>query len=358
MLPMPHSHDTSTRQRALRRIWSVSALRVGLLLAVVAATSTAFSACSDVRASHAPAQPLIFDEGTAYERAQAISLPERLAAEPAGLHNVYPLSGSIISGGEPHDRLALAAIAEMGVKTILSVDGKTPDAEGASELGMRYVHIPIQYRGITPDELLKISKTFREAEGPFYVHCFHGQHRGPAAAAIGRLILDGAPREQALAEMSQWCGTSGKYEGLYRAVATSPIPDESQTSAFNWQLAEAQQSDGLRDLMIRVTRHFDNVEGMAKRGWAVNPDHPDVDPANEAAILRNLFEQARELPEVEGHAVDFRDRISKAIKQSTELRAAYTSQRAAQSIDMGQTTAAFAALESSCFGCHTAYRDD
>jgi protein tyrosine phosphatase (PTP) superfamily phosphohydrolase (DUF442 family) len=334
------------------------AMRAGLLLAVVAAASAGFSACTDVRASRAPAQPLAFDEGTAYERARAISLPERLASEPTGLHNVYPLSASIISGGQPHDRAALAAIAAMGVKTILSVDGKTPDAEGASELGMRYVHVPVQYRGITQDELLKISKTFREAEGPFYVHCFHGQHRGPAAAAIGRLVLDGASREQALAEMRQWCGTSEKYEGLYRAVAASPMPTEAQTGAFDWQLTAAQQSKGLRDLMIRISRHFDNIEGMAKRAWTVNPDHPDVDPANESAILRNLFEQARELPEVQEHAVDFRDRLSNAIKQSTELREAYTSQRATQSSDSSQSTAAFAALEASCTGCHAAYRND
>ena len=43
-------------------------------------------------------------------------------------------------------------LADMGVKTILSVDGKTPDVEAAKKLGMRYVHVPIQYRGITESE--------------------------------------------------------------------------------------------------------------------------------------------------------------------------------------------------------------
>ena len=69
-------------------------------------------------------------------------------------------------------------------------------------------------------------KTFRELDGPFYVHCFHGKHRGPAAAAaLGRIAVDGVPREQAIAEMRQWCGTSEKYEGLYRTIAEVLRPD-------------------------------------------------------------------------------------------------------------------------------------
>ncbi|MCA9003240.1 MAG: hypothetical protein KDB61_15055, partial [Planctomycetes bacterium] len=135
--------------------------------------------------------------------AQNFSLTPAQPTEFPGLHNVFHLSENIVSGGEPHGREALETIAKMGVKTILSVDGKIPDAATAAELGMRYVHIPIQYSGIDENEWLEIAKTFREVEGPFYVHCFHGKHRGPAAAEVGRLILDGISREHALAEMYQ-----------------------------------------------------------------------------------------------------------------------------------------------------------
>lgn len=331
---------------------------VARLLAVALFVAGSLTACTDVKGAKTVSVPLALDDGTAYEEAQRVTLPERMADEPAGLHNVYALSDSIISGGEPHDRDALAAIAAMGVKTILSVDGKTPDAEAAAALGMRYVHVPIQYRGISPDELLKISKTFREAEGPFYVHCFHGKHRGPAAAAVGRLVLDGAPREQAIAEMRQWCGTSGKYEGLYRTVAATEMPAASDTADFDWELQSAQEFDGVRDLMIRISRHFDNVEGMAKRDWTVNPDHPDVDPANEAAILRGLFEQAQKLPEVAAAADDYRGWIDDSIAGSVELREAYSARREARGEDAGESAAAFAALKASCTQCHAAYRND
>ena len=140
--------------------------------------------------------PLVFNS-TAYEAAGSlVTLDVVPPQEFPGLHHVFSLSDNIISGAEPDGDRALAEIASMGVKTILSVDGKAPDVETARDYGMRYVHVPIQYKGISTDELLVITKTFREAEGPFYVHCFHGKHRGPAAAAVGRLVIDGLSREQ------------------------------------------------------------------------------------------------------------------------------------------------------------------
>ncbi len=334
-------------RRSLRRLSGV--------LAALALAGAA--ACSDVREARPVAVPLTLEAGSAYEEAARVTLPERAPEEPEGLHNVYALSDDIISGGEPHDRDALAAIAAMGVKTILSVDGKAPDAEGAEALGMRYVHVPIQYKGLTRDEILKIAKTFTEAEGPFYVHCFHGKHRGPAAAAVGRLVLDGAPREQAIAEMRQWCGTSKTYEGLYRTVATAAMPGDDELDDFDWELESQQAFDGVRDLMIRISRHWDNVEGMAKRDWQVNPDHPDVDPANEAAVLRGLFEQMAELPEVGAAADDYRGWVRDSVERSAALREAYLGRRQAGGEDAGASTEAFSELKASCTACHDAYRN-
>ena len=57
------------------------------------------------------------------------ALPERAPEEFPGLHNVYELSANIISGSEPHGQEALETLAQMGVKTILSVDGKEPEAD-------------------------------------------------------------------------------------------------------------------------------------------------------------------------------------------------------------------------------------
>jgi protein tyrosine/serine phosphatase len=200
-----------------------------------------------------PPAPLAY-EGSAYDAAARVELPAPRPLDMPGLHNVFALGDNIRSGAEPADRGALEELAAWGVKTILSVDGKAPDAETAAELGMRYVHVPIQYDGIDEEELLAIAKTFREQEAPFYVHCFHGRHRGPAAAAIGRVVLDGVPRELALAEMRQWCATSKKYEGLYATVAAAEMPTARETEGFAFDFPAAHRFEGMRAVMIELAR--------------------------------------------------------------------------------------------------------
>ncbi len=281
---------------------------------------------------------------------------------PDGPHNVFALSENIFSGGEPESPAAVAAIASLGVKTILSVDGKVPDVEAAEQHGLRYVHVPIQYKGMTDDELLRIAKTFRELEGPFYVHCFHGQHRGPAAAAVGRLLLDGAPRDQGIAEMRQWCGTSSKYEGLYQAIAAGEIPSAEETAAYEWDFPAAQPLGGMRQVMIDAARAYGRIKDKVANGWQVDPSHPDIDPGNEAAILADLFERAQGLDELATRPADFRAWMADSLSGSRALHAAIGAAReqaftSGDAPDWGPSEAAFATLKASCSACHEAYRN-
>ena len=71
--------------------------------------------------------------GSAYDAALLVELPETAPEESPGLHNVFRLSDNIVSGSEPEGEAALAKIASMGVKTVLSVDGKAPDHEMAAK---------------------------------------------------------------------------------------------------------------------------------------------------------------------------------------------------------------------------------
>jgi hypothetical protein len=310
-----------------------------------------------------PTAPLHYN-GTAYELAGATTLGESQSQELPGLHNVFQLSEQIISGSEPQGEQAFARLGAMGVKTILSVDGKRPDAETATRYGLRYVHIPIQYKGIADADLAAITKTFRELEGPFYVHCFHGRHRGPAAAAIGRLVVDGATRQVALAEMRQWCGTAEEYEGLYATVATAQLPDEPATATLDFTFPAAQVLDGVRGVMIPVPRAHDRLKLLAARGWATDPTHPDVEPVNEAEILEQLFEALEHQPDAREMPDDFRGRVRDARSTSHELiealrvgRQGLPPHESLQGEARRRADAAMAGLKQSCNACHAAYRD-
>lgn len=311
----------------------------------------ALAACETVTPANEAAPPLRGVEN-AYEAAGEPALAKTAPEELPGLHNVFHLSEHIISGSEPHGEEAFARLAAMGVKTILSVDGKVPDEEAAARHGMRYVHVPIHYSGISTDELVRIVKTFREAEGPFFVHCFHGKHRGPAAAAVGRLVLDGAPRERALAEMRQWCGTSSKYEGLYRTIASGEMPATAATARYAWDFPAAHPIAGFRQAMVEVARHWDNLVALEKRDWKVDPDHPDIDARNEAAKLAGLNLRAYDLDEVRKAPEDFRDWMQTSVEASTKLM------KALEQAENAKASKALRVLKHNCASCHASYRNE
>src|SRR5262249_8715591 len=137
------------------------------------------------------------------------------SVERAGLHNVYRLSDSIYSGSSPEGDVGFASLRKLGIKTVISVDGARPDIERARKCELRYVHIPVGYNGIPRPTSLQIAKAVREAEGPFYIHCHHGKHRGPTAAAVALLCADDkCGIEDALAVLKS-ADTDPRYKGLF-----------------------------------------------------------------------------------------------------------------------------------------------
>jgi len=303
------------------------------------------------------ASPPLAKDVSALEVADSKKLADVAPQDFPDLHNVFRLSDNIISGSEPHGEEALKRLAEMGVKTILSVDGKAPDAETAAKLGMRYVHVPIQYNGITPTERLRIAKVFLELEGPFFVHCFHGQHRGPAAAAWGRVVLDGAPREEALAEMKQWCGTSKKYEGLFEVIGKAAAPTGYEVKSLDWDFPAKHEFEGFRGAMVVISRAYDHLKALKKKNWKTDPEHPDLSALNEARKLAEAFAGAAKLEEVASRPEDFRKWNDKSLEQAEKL--AKKLEKVAEGDKDARDAAdrAFQAISERCDACHKAYRN-
>jgi protein tyrosine phosphatase (PTP) superfamily phosphohydrolase (DUF442 family) len=305
-------------------------------------------------------EPLLLED-TAFAAAGQAPLPEREADERPGLHNLYWLSDDILSGSEPEGQVALEELAELGIKTILSVDGKAPEHEAAAALGLRYVHVPIRYNGIEETEVLAIAKTFRELEGPFYVHCFHGKHRGPSAAAIGRVVLDGAGRDTAIGEMRQYCGTSEKYEGLYRTIATGDLPSPEETAAFEFDFPAEFRVEGLRQSMVELPRSFDLLVDLSKRDWAPKADHPDANARNEAAKLEELFSQLATTSEVLAAPTDFRTHVDESRVHAKDLVEALTRFGASEGAEREAANElakeALGAVKARCTACHRDYRN-
>src|SRR5262245_14725203 len=67
---------------------------------------------------------------------QVNSPPKKVAAEH--LPNPWRIHPKVISGGLPEGDAAFKELADLGVKTIISVDGAKPDVATAKKYGLRY----------------------------------------------------------------------------------------------------------------------------------------------------------------------------------------------------------------------------
>ena len=165
------------------------------------------------------------------------------------------VSERIVSGSEPHGDEGFASIAKLGVKTIVSVDGARPNVELAKPHGLRYVHIPIGYDGVPEEAGRALARLMNEARKPVYVHCHHGRHREPAAAAIA-CIASGAIHGEDALKILKNAGTNKNYQGLWRDVERykPPAPEAKLP-----ELVEIAKVESLAAAMAKIDRAYDNL---------------------------------------------------------------------------------------------------
>ncbi|HJQ79740.1 MAG TPA: hypothetical protein VJ828_07280, partial [Lacipirellulaceae bacterium] len=235
-------------------------------------------------------------------------------AEPAGLHNLINVTSRLYSGSEPHGEEGIASLQMLGVKTIVSVDGAKPKVELARKYGLRYVHVPIGYDGIHEEAGQMLARLVREAEGPIYLHCHHGKHRGPAAAAVACIAGGDMSTDEAI-EFLVRAGTSKDYAGLWRDVKAYTRPP---ANAKLPELVEVAEVGSFAAAMSQVDRAFDSVKLSRDAKWTVPAEHPDIVPAQEALLLQEgLHEAARNLGD--GHDAQFKKWLADAESLAIEL---------------------------------------
>lgn len=275
-------------------------------------------------------------------------LPENLARadELPGLHNVREAAPNLLVGGEPEGEAAFATLQKKGITTIVSVDGALPDVLLAAKYGLRYVHIPLGYDGIDEHSQLALVRVARDIQSPLYVHCHHGRHRGPAAAAVicqatGRLNSTQAT------ELLKRCGTSPDYKGLWRDVAAFRNPNPNVVLP---ELHAQAKVDSLAAAMAKLDRHFENVKLAAAADWKTPPDHPDLVPQTELLLLQEgLSESLRLL--TSDRPPEFQQQLQESAQQSKDLL---------QAVKTGRTEAAailLMQLTAGCKKCHQQFRN-
>lgn len=277
------------------------------------------------------------------------SRPERLEAE--GVENLFRLSPRLYSGAQPEGDAGFESLRKLGIRTIITVDGASPDVGRARRAGMRYVHLPIGYDGVPRDRALRLVRALRTLPGPVFVHCHHGQHRGPAAAAVCGIATEGWSREAALAWLEE-AGTSPDYRGLFASVGAFAPPGPEELAGVEGDLPERAEVPDLVARMVEVDGLWDRLKASRAAGFRAPPSHPDVDPPHEALMLAEQFRESVRLAESEGRPGEFLGGLRTAAGRAEALadRLKAPGERAA-------AEAAFQAVSRSCTSCHARHRD-
>lgn len=264
------------------------------------------------------------------------------------LHNLLQLTDRIYSGGEPASEQAFAELARLGVRTVVSVDGARPKVDAAKCHGLRYVHIPSGYGGISDEAGKSLARLVKEAEGPFYIHCHHGKHRGPAGAAIA-CIADGAADGARVLAVLKAAGTSRGYRGLWHDVESYTPPAEDEVLP---ELVQVGEVGSLAAAMAGVDRANDHLKLCEAVAWQTPPDHPDISPLQEALLLKEGFrETVRQLEMENDYDKQFLAWMDEA------QRAAELLESVLKAGDQEAIAVAFGPMQDQCRRCHREYRD-
>lgn len=153
--------------------------------------------------------------------------------------NLRYVSGRLLRGGQPSDQ-GLAFLKDVGVRTIINLRTEpvliAREKIAAERLGLKYVELPT-YTVQEPDA--KQFQTFlsvatNPANGPVYVHCYHGRDRTGTMIGAYRIAENGWTFDAAFQEMMA-CGfrpgfaplTTGLHRFAQARGDKSPLPTSS-----------------------------------------------------------------------------------------------------------------------------------
>jgi protein tyrosine phosphatase (PTP) superfamily phosphohydrolase (DUF442 family) len=280
------------------------------------------------------------------------ALPELdVDGHPAGLERYRRWSERIGQGGEPGGDVAFRNLAALGYTTIVSVDGARPDVETAAKYGLAYVHIPFGYSGIPKDDQERIVKAVLASDGPVFVHCHHGQHRGPAGAMVARIAVDGISNEEAVAELKA-SGCAESYKGLYRDVMACLPPTADELAQIPAKLPSYVSPGDVAGHMADMDRVWERV-GFAKDAkWTTPASMPDVDPPHEARIVWEAFREMARLDDAKKHGDEFMGIMGRAEAGSKAL------EEAIRRGDAAAAAKSYDAVKTSCADCHKKWRNN
>lgn len=275
-----------------------------------------------------------------------------------GLPNAIQVQPNLISGGQPTSQDGFRSLSELGIQTIVSVDGIHPDLNSAKKFGMKYIHLPLGYRGISDDDAKALAYIILKQDGPIYIHCHHGKHRSPAAAAVACVTAGQMTNKSALTLLEK-AGTGSRYQGLFKAVTDALPVATSKLMQLNPSLPERAEIGTVVKSMIQMDEHMVQLKLMLQNPNGKFGDQQVSFLMEHATLLHENFKEMLRRPTTRKHASDFQStlvtsqqmaiKLQELLRQSTgEKFEPTTAMRASAVVDQ---------ISNQCQKCHSQFRD-
>ena len=267
------------------------------------------------------------------------------------LSNVVRVHRDILSGGVPVGADSFSELKELGIKTILSVDAMKPNIALAREYGMRYVHLPHGYDGIPMSRVLEIAKAFRDLPKPIYIHCHHGRHRSPAAAATGCVAVGMIRPTDAMAVL-KLAGTNVGYQGLYDCVSNAQKLNLAELDSALVDFLEVAPIPPLTEAMVSIDAIFSKLSVANKQGWPTNDSHS----SNALLLVEHYIEIVR-CEDQTLHPPEFIELLKEGEIQVSTLERLIREELDATESNRLKVGKVILSVEANCSECHARFRD-
>lgn len=171
---------------------------------------------SDRRDARACARRRLTRRGLACVVAASLWTGAGCGEQPPALPGAIPFNFHVLAdglayrSGQPTPEQLAYLFGRYDIRTVINLRGENPgddwwEAERAAceAHGVALVNIRMSASHLPSREaLLSLYDTFENAEYPILIHCQAGADRAGAASAIWRMVVQGASRDEAAAELS------------------------------------------------------------------------------------------------------------------------------------------------------------
>jgi len=266
------------------------------------------------------------------------SLPRKILSDH--VPNLVQVHHDVYSGGQPEGEVAFQELHLMGVQTIISVDGVTPDVANAESHHMRYVHLPHGYDGISDSRVMELAKAVRDLPKPIYIHCHLGRHRSPTAASVA-CVAAGLISETDAKAVLEIAGTGKNYVGLFATVDRAKYDPARDWAKIQTDFQPIASIPPIARSMVSIEHYWSRIE-TAMNSESVKDVPRSKDTDHDRLMLRELYvELNRDERAIEDVA------FSKYLTDGIAI---------IDSMNF-QDKEVINSLEQNCKACHQIYRD-